>query len=339
MTIPLEASTSARRIVFPKPGQVELSAFELPELSEGQLRVRSHFSLMSIGTETTILHQRYDPGTHFDQMFSFPQLQTGVQTVGEIEATHPSVSEFENGDLVFIRKAHGSHHVVDDSECSPVPSGINPEIACWCGLAKTAFRAAWAGGLKSGIHLLVVGAGPVGQMVVRWAAALGCDSVAVIDVSPFRLQHAKAGGAHICIEGQISEQLHGIANLNGGAGPELVIDSTGNAEVFQSALAAAAQFGKVILLGDSGYPARQCLSSEVMTKGLTIQATHDSHDRDGWNQRAVDQFFFNKVSDEEFDLSGLITHEFSPEDCEQAYTLADTQRENTMGILFDWTAV
>jgi len=337
-TLP-EVSSFPQRIVFPDIGQVELSGFELPELGEGQVRVRSHSSLMSIGTETIILHQRYDPDTHFDRMFSFPQLQTGVQTVGEIEAVHSSVSEFKPGDRVFIRRAHGSHHVLNAQECSPVPSHIRTEMACWCGLAKTAFRAAWAGGLKQGVSLLIVGAGPVGQMVVRWATALDCDNVAVIDVSRFRLQHARAGGAHVCIEGSIVERLGAIASLNNGSGPELVIDSTGSAEVFQSALAAVSKFGKVILLGDTGYPAKQCLSSDVMIKGLSIQATHDSHDRDGWDQRAVDQLFFDKVGAQQFDLSDLITHVFSPKDCELAYALADKQREKTMGILFDWTVL
>ena len=99
---------------------------------------------------------------------------------------------------------------------------------------------------------------------------------------------------------------------------------------------AAAIFGKVVLLGDSGYPSEQRLSSEVMSKGLTIQATHDSHDREGWTQRKIDALFFEKVKTGSFDLSGLISHEFSPEECEKAYHLAENDRQLTMGILYDW---
>ena len=94
---------------------------------------------------------------------------------------------------------------------------------------------------------------------------------------------------------------------------------------------------KVILLGDTGYPSKQCLSSEVMTKGLTIQATHDSHDRDGWTQRHIDQLFFDLVKKDKFSLSGLITHEFLPQDCSEAYALVNEHRNETMGILYDWT--
>lgn len=336
MTIPPER---ACRIVFPEKGRVSLDSRELPPLVEGQVLIRSLYSLMSIGTETTILHQRYAPDTHFARMFSFPQLQTGVQAVGEVDAVHSSVSEFAPGDIVYMRVAHGSHQVLPAAECSPVPQGIDLKSACWAGLAKTAFRAAWAGRFTAGAQVLIIGAGPVGQMVTRWASALGCTTIAVSDVSGFRITHARAGGATQTFTGDIASQLQAIGDIDDGAGPGIVVDSTGNPDVFQPALAAAARFGKVVLLGDTGYPARQCLSSDLMTKGLSLQATHDSHDLDGWNQRRVDRLFFDQVARGRFDLAGLITREFSPRHCEQAYQLAQVDRDNTMGILFDWTTL
>ena len=68
-----------RRIVFPEKGQVSLELYTLPQPAADEVLVRTLYSLVSIGTETIILHQRYDPGTHFADMFSFPQLKTGVQ--------------------------------------------------------------------------------------------------------------------------------------------------------------------------------------------------------------------------------------------------------------------
>ena len=68
-----------QRIVFPEKGKVVLESFHLPSLGPGDVQVRTLYSLMSIGTETIILHQRYDPDTHFAKIFSFPQRKTGVQ--------------------------------------------------------------------------------------------------------------------------------------------------------------------------------------------------------------------------------------------------------------------
>ena len=325
-----------KRIIFPEKGRVALQDFELPDPGPGEIKVRTLYSLMSIGTESIILNQRYDPDTHFAKMFSFPQVQTGVLAVAEVEQSGGGVSEFSRGDRIYMRKAHRSHEVLAARDCSLIPAGIDLKSACWAGLAKTAHRAAQAGRFEPGQHILIVGAGPVGQMAVRWAANAKVESLAVVDLSTARLEHAKSGGATHLFKGDIAGCLDKIRKINDGAGPSVVVDVTGNSAVFEHALAAAARFGKVILLGDTGYPSKQCLSSDVMTKGLTIQATHESHDRGGWTQRRVDRLFFDLVKRGQFDLSGLITHEFLPDDCEKAYALANQQREPVMGILFNW---
>lgn len=326
------------RIIFPRRGEVELAQFEPPDLGEADLRVRTLYSLMSIGTETIILHQKYAPDSHFARMFTFPQLKTGVQAIGRVEQVGSAVSEFAAGDLVYMRMAHGSHQVLPAERCSPVPGGIDLKSACWAGLAKTAFRAAQAGPFTLGGEALIVGAGPVGQMAVRWARVAGLESIVVVDPIAARLEHARRGGASEVLCGEIAALANRIRKMGGGSGPRLIVDTTGNAAVFAHALAVAAPFAKIVLLGDTGFPGRQALTSDVMTKGLTIQAVHDSHDRDGWTQRRIDRLFFEQVRTERFNLTGLITHEFSPRDCAAAYALAEQQRAEAMGILFDWIA-
>ncbi len=325
------------RIIFPEKGKVELLKSESRAISEMDVRVRTIYSLMSPGTEGRILHQEYEPGTHFARMFSFPQLKTGVQAIGEVLEKGKDVKEFSVGDIVYMREAHGSEQVLPAISCSPVPPGISLKPACWCGLAKTAFRAAWAGEFNGDSNVVVVGAGPVGQMTLRWAAAAGVNSLAVVDLSESRLQHATRGGAGTVLPGKLDECREQLEAINDGKGPELVIDTTGSAAVFQPALSVCASYGKLILLGDTGFPSKQCLSSSVMEKGLTIQATHDSHDRDGWDQRRIDAHFFAEVLAGNFGLDGLITHEFKPSDCVEAYRLVTDRREETMGVLFDWT--
>ena len=325
------------RIVFPERGRAVLQEFELPEMAADSVRVRTLYSLMSIGTETAILNRRYDPGTHYDRIFGFPQLKTGVQAVARVEAVGTAVRDFSAGDRVYMRMAHGSHQVLPESLLSPIPHAVDSKPACWCGLAKTAFRAARAAPFDPGRQVLIVGAGPVGQMAVRWARSANVGLLAVSDLSPLRLAHAERGGATRTLCGDIAEQIDEIQAMNGGAGPEIVVEATGSPAVFPHALAAAARFGKVILLGDTGFPGRQHLTSDVMTKGLTVQATHDSHDRDGWTQRRVDELFFASLTNGRFDVGGLITHEFSPANCADAYALAVDRRGDTMGILFDWS--
>lgn len=325
------------RIVFPKKGVVELQPCDLPDAGDGALQLETLYSLMSIGTETTILHQKYAAGTHFDRIFSFPQLKTGVQAVARVAETGSGVEEFVVGDHVYVRLAHGSHQVVPAADCSPIPAGVDLKQACWAGLAKTAFRAAWAGRFQPGGSVLIVGCGPVGQMLLRWARASELEKIVVVDVAEQRLDHARTGGATHLVHGELIEQANRIAAMWDSDGPPLIVDTTGNPAVFADALATAGKFGKLVLLGDTGYPGRQCLTSDVMTKGLTVVATHDSHDRDDWTQRRIDEHFFAQLAAGRFSLDGLITHEFSPRQCVDAYELASNRRAQAMGILFDWT--
>jgi 2-desacetyl-2-hydroxyethyl bacteriochlorophyllide A dehydrogenase len=328
-------ATGPRRIIFPSKGAVSLAPFELRAPDAGEIQVRTLYSLMSIGTETTILHQKYDPGTHFAARFRFPQLKTGVQAIAVVERTGAGVSEFQPGDRIFMRMAHTSHWTLDASACSRVLDGIDLRSACWCGLAKTAFRAAHAAPFRLGGDVVIVGAGPVGQMAVRWARSAGLRRIAVVDVAQSRLAHAMHGGATETLASPLDEC---VDRLRAGGSCELIVDTTGNPAVFAAAMAAADPFGRLVVLGDTGYPSRQCLTSDAMTKGLSIVATHDHHDRDGWTQRRIDELFFKLVADGSFRLDGLITHRFRPEDCVAAYALASERREDAVGVLFDWTA-
>jgi 2-desacetyl-2-hydroxyethyl bacteriochlorophyllide A dehydrogenase len=326
-----------QRIIFPARGVVELVPFDVRPPAAGEVSVRTEYSLMSIGTETTILHQRYDPDTHFAARFRFPQLKTGVQAIARVDAVGGGVVEFRKGDVIFMRMAHTSHWTLDASQCSPVPAGLDLESACWCGLAKTAFRAAHAASFQLGSEILIVGAGPVGQMTVRWARAAGARRIAVVDLSELRLRLATAGGATDVHCGSLLDRRGRLVTDPVNGGFEMIVDTTGNPHVFASALGYARPFGKLVLLGDTGYPSRQCLTSDAMTRGLTIVATHDHHDRGGWTQRRIDDLFFKLVGDGAFRLDGLLTHRFRPEDCVAAYALATDRRDDAVGVVFDWT--
>ncbi len=330
--------SSPRRIVFPRKGDVELQSFDLPKPANHEVRVATQYSLMSIGTETTILHQRYAAHTHFDRMFSFPQLQTGVQAVGIVEEKGSEVEEFEIGQRVFFRIAHRSHAVISAAACSAVPTALSARDACWCGLAKTAFRAAWAAPFQLGGQVLIVGAGPVAQMLVRWARASGMQDIVVVDPAASRLPYARSGGATAAMAASLVEAGETVSEIWPVDGPALIVDSTGNPQVMHQALSVLGRYGKLLLLGDTGYPNEQTLSSQVMSEGLSIQATHDSHDRDGWDQRRIDRLFFDLAVRGQFDVTDLVTHEFHPEQCVEAYQLVEEQRDSVMGLIYDWQA-
>jgi threonine dehydrogenase-like Zn-dependent dehydrogenase len=116
-----------------------------------------------------------------------------------------------------------------------------------------------------------------------------------------------------------------------------VVDTTGSTDAFESVLALAGRYGTILLLGDTGHPGAQHLTSHVMIKGLTITAVHDSHDEHGGEEHRVLRLVLDLMTRGRFDCTGLITHSFTPECAMDAYQLANERRAETMGIAFTWS--
>jgi 2-desacetyl-2-hydroxyethyl bacteriochlorophyllide A dehydrogenase len=324
-----------RRLVFTGKQEVSLETFECPEPRAGQVLVRTALSLMSTGTENIVFNRLFDPGTHWDSWVKYPFFP-GYTSVGTVVAVGPGTTDLALGTRVAVRSAHASQSVVAVEKCAPIPDALPFEEAVWFALAKIAFHGARAAAVELGDTVLVIGAGPIGQMATRWAVAAGAQSVTVVDSVPQRLKMATAGGATAVIQRGIAEAEAEIKAANGGKLPRVVIDSTGNARVFEAALGLAADFGTVVILGDTGTPTQQHLTGDVIRRGLRIVGAHDAHVTAQWDGLTIAQLFFRLAVTNRFSLKGLNTHFFNPDNCADAYYTANTDRANTMGILFDW---
>jgi 2-desacetyl-2-hydroxyethyl bacteriochlorophyllide A dehydrogenase len=329
------APRNSSRLVFNGAKQVALESRDVPPPAAGQVRARASWTLMSTGTEGIVFNRLFDSGTHWDKWVKYP-FYPGYAAIGAIEAVGEGVTAWKPGDMVVWRGNHAALQVVDAHNVWPVPADIEPSEGVWFALAKIASMGARAAEHRLGERVLVIGAGPIGQMAVRWAAATGPRTLTVVDTVPFRLRLARDGGASDVIEKPIDAAREEALRINGGALPDLVIDTTGNAAVFQRALGLARDFGRVILLGDTGSPESQHLTSDVMIRGVRIAAAHDGHENACWNSARIADLLFALVRAGRFNLKGLNTHTFKPAQCVEAYTLASTRRVETMGILFDW---
>ncbi|MEI6339598.1 MAG: theronine dehydrogenase, partial [Verrucomicrobiota bacterium] len=191
-------SISARslRLVFPAKQQVHTETGDLPPLHAGEVLVRTQFSLMSTGTENIVFNRLFDPGTHWDNWVKYP-FYPGYSAVGIVEASEAPA--FKPGDRVAARANHQSRFVQPADECYPIPEDLSFEQALWFALAKIAWHGARAADYKLGDSVLIVGAGPIGQMSIRWARAAGATTILVVDAAPERMALATAGGASAVI--------------------------------------------------------------------------------------------------------------------------------------------
>lgn len=332
--LPVEMTTSApaRRLVFPAKQQVFIESYDAGSPAEGEVRVRTTISLMSTGTENIVFNRLFEPDTHWDQWVKYP-FYPGYTSVGVVEELGAGVASLKVGDRVAFRVGHRSHHVLKAADCHPIPNNLPDEQAIWFSLAKITYIGAKVAEYHLGDSALVIGAGPIGQMSIRWARAAGLASIIVVDTAVNRMPLAQAGGATDVIPVSITEAHDAVLNAGGGKLPRVIIDSTGNAAVFSAALGLAADFGRVVVLGDTGAPGLQALTSDVIRRGLVIVGAHDMHGNDA----EIVPLFFKLATTGRFPMEGLTSHTFSPDQCVEAYATANRDRASTMGLVFKWS--
>jgi 2-desacetyl-2-hydroxyethyl bacteriochlorophyllide A dehydrogenase len=324
-----------QRIVFKGKRDVSLEPFTAEKPGAGKVHFATEYSLMSTGTENIVYNRDFAPGTLWDSWVSYP-FYPGYACVGVVSACGPEVSGVEPGMRVAYRGSHASGHTPDAGQVIVVPDGIGGDAAVWFALAKIASMGARAAQYRLGDSVCIVGAGPIGQMSVRWAFACGAENIVVCDRARSRLEIARRGGATAVLERPAAEARKDLLELCGGDLPRVVVDTTGHAAVFASALSLCANRGRLVLLGDTGHPEEQHLTSDVVSRGVSIVGAHDSHEERDWDEPSIARLFFRLVRDGRFRMEGLNTHVFAPGDCGEAYTTANTVRDETMGILFDW---
>lgn len=325
-----------QRIRFTGERRVDLEAFEPAEPGPVEVRIRVLYSLLSTGTEATVYARAFDAGTHWDHWVKYP-FYPGYALIGEVEALGDAVEDRHLGQLVAVRHGHCSEATVPADQTHPLPDGIDPKQAAWFALGKIASHGALAAEHRIGQSVAIVGAGPLGQMATRWAAASGVESLVVIDPVPSRLALARAGGATETINTSVDDARESLWEIiPGGEGPDVVIDVTGHPAVFAAALGLPRRMGRLVLLGDVGRPAQQHLTPDVLMRGVRIVGAHDTHE-DDWDGTKAIRAFFKLLANNRINLDGLVTHSFRPDQAADAFELVAERRSETMGVLFDWT--
>jgi 2-desacetyl-2-hydroxyethyl bacteriochlorophyllide A dehydrogenase len=101
-----------------------------------------------------------------------------------------------------------------------------------------------------GSEVLIVGAGPIGQLHLQCSRANGAAAVTVVDVVESKLELARTMGAHdvVIADNALAEKLQKIAPY----GFDVVIDCTGVARVFQDSLKYVKNGGRYLVFGVCG---------------------------------------------------------------------------------------
>ncbi|NPE09990.1 MAG: alcohol dehydrogenase catalytic domain-containing protein, partial [Asgard group archaeon] len=256
-----------------KPGKIEFREIPIPELKDNEVLIK----IMCIGVCGSDIHVYH--GKH--PYTSYPVTQ-GHEVSGMIEKVGSKITELKSGDKVTIQPQvvcgkcysclHGNYHICDELKVMgfqttgmaseyfvtdadrilKLPEDMSYEqgamiepMAVACGVfTKT--------NDLNGLNVIVLGAGPIGNLTAQTAKALGAKSVLITDVSDFRLEIAKKVGIDYTINPLKQNFSEEIVKAFGPDKADLIIECVGINQTIDDAIANARKGTDIVLVGVFG---------------------------------------------------------------------------------------
>lgn len=133
--------------------------------------------------------------------------------------------------------------------CHAVPDAVSDEQAAVVEPLSVAVHACRRARLGPGERVAVVGAGPIGLLVVQVARAFGGAVVAVVEPREDRRRLARTVGAETLLDPATGDAGRALADLTEGQRADVVFECVGNPSAFATALKVAGKGGRVVVVG------------------------------------------------------------------------------------------
>ena len=323
-------------VVFPEKDRVEVQQVEVAEVRANQVKMVTHRSLISAGTERKCLQQGFSPGGAWEEWVQYP-FNAGYCAAGEVVEVGAEISGVAVGERLVGFGEHRKHTVVDADHMVKIPDDVSYEEAAWFPLAAVVQYGFRHAKLELGEIVVVVGLGMLGQLCVRYARLAGASEVIAIDPAKGRRELAQKGGATHGLAGGAADAIDAVRDITAGKMADVLYEAAGDAEVFAPCQRLLGNFGRLVSLGDTGHPERQTMTEGFSTRNLTlIGANNDIAPLTAWPHPRSGVVFMKMLQRGDINVKDLITHRFPVHRAAEAYELLLGNREEALGVIFTY---
>lgn len=250
---------------------LEISEIELPQdLSFGQVLVKIHFSGIC-GAQINEIEAAKGPDNFLPHLLGHEGSGTVMETGAGVKTVRP-------GDRIVLHWRQGSgiqsetpvytwngrkinagwvttfneYAVVSENRVTAIPKDFDLRIAPLFGCAVTTAMGVINNDARVGIgqSVVVFGVGGVGLNIVQAAEMVSAHPVIGIDIHDSKIAMAgKFGATHVFNSAKTADLAGEVRKIVGKDGADVVIDTTGNARVIETAYSLTHPDGKTILVG------------------------------------------------------------------------------------------
>lgn len=174
-------------------------------------------------------------------------------------------------------------------------------------------QAVWRGNVERGDTVLIQGCGPIGICILKMAKIAGA-TVYMTDLDEKRMDFAKESGADQVIDAGNESVKDRILELTEGEGANIVIDAVCLPSTVELSIELVSVAGNVVILGFDERPSA-IPQLPITKKEITITGSRLQTDQFG---KVVELLNNGKLKSD-----GLITHRFSLNDVQEAFTFVE----------------
>jgi (R,R)-butanediol dehydrogenase/meso-butanediol dehydrogenase/diacetyl reductase len=150
--------------------------------------------------------------------------------------------------------AFAEYTVVDERMIVPLPNGMSYEQGAFAEPMAVAVRAVRRSGITVGDSVAIVGAGPIGLLVMQVCLAAGASQVFVVEPMKARRGLAENLGAAAVFDPGQTDPGKDIARLTDGLRADIAFDCVGNQPAFDTAVKVTGRRGMICVVGLSLKP-------------------------------------------------------------------------------------
>jgi L-iditol 2-dehydrogenase len=337
-----------RQAVLEQPRRVILRQVPQPEPGPGQVLLK----IKEIGVCGSDIHAWH--GKH--PYIRCPIVQ-GHEFSGQVVKVGPGTRGLRPGDKATVMPQvvcgtcyscrHGDYHIcsslkvigcqvdgaaqeyfaVDAGLVCRLPSGVSYEIGATIEPVAVGAHAMSRLGSVKGKRLLILGAGPIGNLAAQTARALGAASVMITDVNDFRLGIAERCGIPHRVNPAKEDLGEALRRAFGEDGADAILECVGIQQTIEQAIAISRKGAAVVVVGVFGQKPVVDVGL-IQDKELRIAGTLMYKAED---YRTAIRLLASRA----VDPLPLITQRFPFAEYGAAYEHIERERESTMKVLID----
>ena len=211
--------------------------------------------------------------------------------------------------------------------CFKLPDNVSTLEGALIEPLAVGFHAANQGGAHIGQKAVVFGSGCIGLMCMLALKAEGVTEVYVVDVIDSRLEKAARLGATAVVNSSREDAIRRIAELAGGSGVDLAIDTAGADATVNQAIRMVKPGGTIVCVGYS--------RSGQVTMDMSVALNKEITFRTVFRYRHIYPMAIAAVAAGKIDLKDVVTNRFTLDQIQEAMEKSVSDKVNIVKAVIE----